>query len=87
MTGKLKDIIITRTGEQIISFSTRSDFTEEFDELKDVDIDVEIKKHREKRSLDANAYCWILIDKAFGKAGRAERRHLSGSNTTHRRSV
>ena len=25
--------------------------------------DCEIKKHREKRSLDANAYCWVLIDK------------------------
>lgn len=60
MTGKLKDIIITRTGEQIISFSTRSDFTEAFDELKDVDVDVEIKKHREKRSPDANRYMWYL---------------------------
>lgn len=25
--------------------------------------DVEIKEHREKRSLDANAYCWALLDK------------------------
>ena len=25
--------------------------------------DCEIKEHREKRSLDANAYCWVLIDK------------------------
>lgn len=25
--------------------------------------DCEIKKHRQKRSLDANAYCWVLIDK------------------------
>ena len=25
--------------------------------------DVEIKEHREKRSLDANAYCWVLLDK------------------------
>jgi hypothetical protein len=24
---------------------------------------VEIKKHRKKRSLDANAYAWVLIDK------------------------
>ena len=26
-------------------------------------IDVEAKKHREKRSLNANAYCWVLCDK------------------------
>ena len=25
--------------------------------------DVEIKEHREKRSLDSNAYCWVLLDK------------------------
>ena len=25
--------------------------------------DCEIKEHREKRSLDANAFCWTLIDK------------------------
>lgn len=29
-------------------------------------IDVEIKKHKEKRSLDANAYYWLL----FGKIGK-----------------
>lgn len=63
MIGRLKEITFTRTGEQIISFSTKRDFTEAFDTLKDADVDVEIKKHRQKRSLDANAYCWILIDK------------------------
>lgn len=31
--------------------------------------DCEIKEHREKRSLDANAYCWVLIDK-LAKATR-----------------
>lgn len=25
--------------------------------------DLEIKEHRKKRSLDANAYCWVLINK------------------------
>ena len=25
--------------------------------------DCEVKQHREKRSLDANAYCWTLLDK------------------------
>lgn len=33
------------------------------DELKDKEIDFEIKKHSEKRSLDANAYCWVLCGK------------------------
>lgn len=63
MTGRLKDIIFTRKGEQIISFITRSDFSEAFDALKDADVEVEIRKHRPRRSNDANAYCWTLIDK------------------------
>ena len=67
MIGRLKDITFTRTGEQIISFSTRADFTEAFDTLKDCDVDVEIKKHRKKRSNDANNYCWVLCQKIADK--------------------
>lgn len=29
--------------------------------------DIEIKKHRQKRSLDANAYCWVLCEKLAEK--------------------
>lgn len=29
--------------------------------------DVEIRGHRERRSLDANAYCWVLIGRLSGK--------------------
>lgn len=29
--------------------------------------DLEIKQHRKKRSLDANAYCWVLIGKLSDK--------------------
>lgn len=36
---------------------------------KDRLYDCEIKKHREKRSLDANAYCWVLIDKLAQATG------------------
>jgi hypothetical protein len=31
------------------------------------DYDVEIKEHREKRSLDANAYFWVLVDRLAEK--------------------
>ena len=30
---------------------------------------VEVKQYRKKRSLDANAYCWTLIDKLAEKTG------------------
>lgn len=32
-------------------------------EMKNKKYDVEIKEHRERRSLDANAYCFVLLDK------------------------
>ena len=32
-------------------------------EKRDRLYDCEIKEHREKRSLDANTYCWVLLDK------------------------
>lgn len=60
MTGRLKDLTFGRNGEQIISLAVRSDYREEFDNLKDCDVDIEIKKHRKSRSLDANNYCWKL---------------------------
>lgn len=30
----------------------------------------ELKRHRPRRSLDANAYCWALLDKLSAKLGR-----------------
>lgn len=38
--------------------------TEEYDRIKGISVlDIEIKKHRKKRSLDANAYSWVLLTK------------------------
>lgn len=31
--------------------------------------DIEISRHREKRSLDANAYCWVLLGKLAAVLG------------------
>lgn len=37
---------------------------EAIEQLKNEDkLDIDIKKYRKKRSLDANAYCWVLCDK------------------------
>lgn len=69
MIGRLKDICRSRDGEWIISFSTPEDFREEFDSLADKEVRVEIKKFSRKRSLDANAYCWKLVDLISEKTG------------------
>lgn len=58
------------------------------DELKDSEISIEIKKWRNKRSLDANAYAWVLIDKIAEATRqpktdvyRAAIREIGGNNT------
>lgn len=51
--------------------------------------DVEIKEHREKRSLDANAYFWVLVDRLAEKIRipktdiyRRYIREIGGNNET-----
>ena len=72
LTGRLKDMTFTRTGKQIISLEVNEDFRNEFDTLAESDLDIEIKKHRKKRSLDASAYCWVLCDKLAQKLGKSK---------------
>ena len=63
MKGRLKDLTFGAHGEQYITVTVTQDFRESFDALKGIDIDIAIKKWREPRSKDANAYAWVLIDK------------------------
>lgn len=70
MIGRLKDMTRSRDGQWIISFSTPEDFSEAFDELANKDVVVEIKRHFNRRSLDANAYAWVLIDKIAEKMNK-----------------
>ena len=45
-----------------------ADQIEMLNDLPD-DMTIDIKKFREKRSLDANAYCWVLLGKLADAAG------------------
>ena len=69
MIGKLSGFTLNRDGTQNITVTVNADFAAEYDELKDKEINVEIKKFSRKRSLDANAYCWTIIDKIAEKTG------------------
>lgn len=60
MRGKLRDLTMNRDRTQNITVTVNADFREKFDQLMDKDLDIEIKIHREKRSQDANAFCWAL---------------------------
>lgn len=63
MNGRLIDLTTGMDGKQRVTLSVDGDMRETFDELKDVDVEVTIKKYRRKRSLDSNAYAWVCIDK------------------------
>lgn len=61
LTGRLKDMAFSRSNKQIISIEVNEDFREEFDTLAGYDLDIEIKKHSKKRSLNANALLWHCL--------------------------
>lgn len=72
LTGKIKEITTEVAGELgnqfynklFISFEVESIPYEEFNELKNYEkLDIEIRKFKKRRSLDANAYMWVLLQK------------------------
>lgn len=68
--AKNPEITYDMDGNMRITFTTPyklEDIAGELDELRDKDIDLTIERHRKKRSLDANAYCWTLIGKLAAK--------------------
>lgn len=71
LTGKIVGANIDfRTGKPTVNLeiNEKNDFKLMVDELKDCEkLSIEIKPHRARRSLDANAYCWVLIDKLAEK--------------------
>ena len=61
--GLLVDHILLVGGRQRITIETGDDFRAEYDRLKDKEISAEIKTYRQPRSLDANAYFHVLVNK------------------------
>ena len=73
LEGTIKDLSIdflTNTTNLTLSITNKQAVKDCYDELHDVEkLSIEIKKYRKKRSLDANAYAWVLMDKLAAKAG------------------
>jgi hypothetical protein len=64
LIGKIKDIGRTLDGKYTLTLESPQISTDEATRLlQEERLDVEIKKHRKKRSLDANSYYWILLSK------------------------
>ena len=74
MRGRLIDLSIGMNRKQRITIEVDRDFREDFDRLREAELDVEIKKHRNRRSLSANAYFHVLVNKiAADRGGTGER--------------
>ena len=71
ITGRIVGANIDfHSGKPTISFEVneRNDFELMVDELRDREkLTIEVKPYRARRSLDANAYCWVLIDRLAEK--------------------
>lgn len=63
MLGQLKNLTINQDGSQNLTVTVHTDFREMYDELKDRDVEIEIKKYSKRRSMDSNNLAWALIDK------------------------
>ena len=72
MIGRLKEMVRGRDGRLVISFTTDRFDGDRFDELSKYDCDIEIKKHRNIRSKNANAYFHVLVNKIAGETGESD---------------
>lgn len=69
MIGKLRDLTKSRDGQWLITIATPENLSDLYDALSEKEISFELKEARKHRSTDANAYCWVLIDKIAERTG------------------
>lgn len=70
LSGKIKDLSFAFQSDKAVltlAINEKQSAMTMYDELNDKDISIKIDKHRKKRSLDANAYCFVLIGKLAEK--------------------
>ena len=62
-----------KTSKPIVAFTFKDkEILEHINEYENVDLDLTISKHRAKRSLDANAYFHVLVNKLARKLGTSD---------------
>lgn len=62
-----------RTGQARITLTTDGNILNSVDELFDKELHCKLKRFRKKRSLDANAYFWVLCGKLAAKTRQCKR--------------
>lgn len=72
MKGRLIDFSTGYNRKQRVTVELDSDFRDGFDALKDVDVEITIKKWRDKRSKDANAYFHVIVNQIAQTTGQGD---------------
>ena len=76
LTGKITNFSLdfkTKKALLTLELNERDNATRMYDKFNTVEtLDISIDKHREKRSLDSNSYCWVLISKIADVVGASK---------------
>ena len=73
MIGRIVDLSFGMNRKQRLTLEMDSDCRELFDQLhEEQKLSIEIKKYRQKRSLNANAYFHVLVNKIARKLGTGD---------------
>ncbi len=61
--ARIVDFSLSFDRKQRVTFELEGDFRGQYDKLHAEPVEISVRKWKEKRSLDANAYLWALITK------------------------
>lgn len=70
--GRLVDHVMLANGEQRLTIQTKDDLRGLFDSLRDKDVSADVKRFRLPRSLDANAYFHLLVNRIAAAVGSSD---------------
>ncbi len=72
MKGRLIDMSMGLNRKQRITLEIDADFRSQFNAMQGKDLDISIKAHKPRRSLNANAYFHVLVNKIAAATGQSD---------------
>lgn len=69
MKARIADYLFITPQRQRLTIDVYDDMRALYDKVKDLDVEIKITRRTQKRSLDANAYMWVLLDKLATETG------------------
>lgn len=72
MRGRFIDLSRGMNGKQRVTFEIDTDFRSRAEHLREKELDIDVREHREKRSKNANAYFHLLVNKIAAETGESD---------------